>query len=72
MKNIIRKCTMCDIKQPEHQGIYRCPTCNCWTCKKHIKEFENYGSCPSCWLGDNPCIVCNSHLQSITEVLKHL
>ena len=51
-------CTMCDIRDDSHQGTLTCPTCDCCYCNLHVDAIAQYGGCPSCFMGDDPCIVC--------------
>ncbi len=60
----IKKCTMCDISIKYHKGKYKCPTCTCRYCEKHLLEIAQYGACPGCWHSDK-CDLCTSQTKSI-------
>ena len=69
-KDILKYCTMCDVRTPLHQGTIKCIYCNCWMCNKHIQIMKLYDNqCPSCWClgGDEECFLCRKNLTKISE-----
>ena len=52
-----QKCIMCDRREKWHEGKYKCPTCCCYYCDKHITIMKEYGNCPGCWI-DGTCTLC--------------
>ena len=52
-----RKCTMCCCLTPFHEGSYKCFSCNCHYCEKHIETIRYYNGCPGCFSGP-PCCLC--------------
>ena len=68
ISNIPKWCVMCDIRIPIHIGTFKCLTCNCWICNKHLCEMNQYDNrCPGCWCSNDGCILCQKNLTIISE-----
>ena len=61
-------CTMCDVREPTYIGTFKCSTCNCWMCNKHIEIMKQYNNqCPGCWCSNDDCFLCNPDLTTVEE-----